>query len=220
MLGELRADDARFFTNEGRLQAEAALSRRRSSGILYREWKPRLLAGDRFQDVRDDGHSGRERVRPIAVLTPRQENGVGVENDAYTVVGDRIFLLGADYFTAVDVRIEQDSLEAFTQTQQNTSWMVADWCWRVMPASAANTIWLGANYVEPTRRPKRTSSIRDETPDWRDELLLTSAQILLFLEDDQLERLVATPIVDPGSLPRTWRTESVRGRRGGFCPYG
>ena len=92
---ELRADDARYFTNEGRLQAEGSLvildeaqgSSIENGNLVY------LLETD-FRDVSEmTVMTDANGVRPVAVLTPRQESESGVESDTYTVVGDRIFLL-------------------------------------------------------------------------------------------------------------------------------
>ena len=200
---ELRADDARYFTNEGRLQAEGSLvivdeaqgSSIENGNLVY------LLETD-FRDVSEMTVIADENgVRPIAVLTPRQENESGVENDAYTVVGDRIFLLGADYFTAVgDVRIEQDSLEAFADSAEyelDGSGLVLEGDARVL--SGTYDLVGRRITLSPPGAPENLIHARRNARLEGDELLLTSPQILLFLEDDQLERLVATPIVDPGS---------------------
>ena len=198
---ELRADDARYFTNEGRLQAEGSLvivdeaqgSSIANGNLVY------LLETD-FRDVSEMTVVADENgVRPVAVLTPPQENESGAENDAYTVVGDKIFLLGANYFTAVgDVRIEQDSLEAFADSAEydmGDSGLVLEGDARVLSGKydlVGRRITLSApGSVENLIHARRNARLEG------DELLLTSAQIFLFLENDQLERLVATPIVDP-----------------------
>tara|TARA_Y100001970_G_scaffold125512_1_gene155290 strand:- start:4053 stop:5600 length:1548 start_codon:yes stop_codon:yes gene_type:complete len=200
---ELRADDARYFTNEGRLQAEGSLvivdeaqgSSIENGNLVY------LLETD-FRDVSEMTVLADENgVRPVAVLTPRQEDEPGAENNAYTVVGDRIFLLGASYFTAVgDVRIEQDSLEAFADSAEydmDGSGLVLEGDARVLSGEydlVGRRITLSApDAPEDLIHAKRNAKLEGG------DLLLTSAQIFLFLENDQLERLVATPIVDPAS---------------------
>ncbi len=200
---ELRADDARYFTNEGRLQAEGSLvildeaqgSSIENGNLVY------LLETD-FRDVSEmTVMTDANGVRPVAVLTPRQESESGVESDTYTVVGDRIFLLGANYFTASgDVRIEQDSLEAFADSAEydmDASGLVLEGDARVLSGEydlVGRRITLSAPGA-PENRIHARRNARLEGGD----LLLTSAQIFLFLENDQLERLVATPVVDPES---------------------
>lgn len=200
---EMRADDARYFTNEARLQAEGSLvitdeeqgSSIENGNLVY------LLRTD-FRDIAEmTVETGVDGIRPIAVLTPTQEDQPDARDDKYKVVGDRIFLLGANYFTASgDVRIEQDSLSAFADSAEydpERSGLVLEGAARVLSADydlLGRTITLSApgsprNLIHAQKEARLTGG----------DVLLTSAQIFLFIENDQLERLVATPIADDTS---------------------
>ena len=233
---ELRADDARYFTNEGRLQAEGNLtivdaeqgSSIENGSLVY-------LLQTRFRDVAEmTVVTGADGVRPIAILTPPPaepdstlavpdstdlpgselrvqaapqddpggQPGPSPEPKPYRVVGDRIFLLGTGYFTASgDVEIEQDSLLAFADSAEydtEGSGLVLDGDARVVGNEydlVGRTITMSAPGSSSSRIHARRAARLEG-----DDLLLTSAQIFLFLENDQLDRLVATPIVGPAAI--------------------
>lgn len=233
---ELRADDARYFTNEGRLQAEGNLtivdaeqgSSIQNGSLVY-------LLQTRFRDVAEmTVVTGADGERPIAILTPPPpgpdstsalsdsteasetqlvvqppapddlsgEAGPSPEPKAYRVVGDRIFLLGTGYFTASgDVEIEQDSLLAFADSAEydaEGTGLLLDGDARVVGNEydlVGRTITMSAPGSASSRIHARRAARLEG-----DDLLLTSAQIFLFLENDQLDRLVATPIVGPAAI--------------------
>ena len=240
---ELRADDARYFTNEGRLQAEGNLtivddeqgSSIENGNLVY-------LLQTNFRDVAEmTVVTGADGVRPVAILSPPrpvqdstdtvpdstsalervtsgqpptpeiavqepadpdEETGSPPEPKPYRVVGDRIFLLGNGYFTASgEVEIEQDSLLAYADSAEydaEGTGLLLDGDARVVSDQydlAGRRITMSAPGA-PSRRIHARRAARLEG----DGLLLTSAQIFLFLENDQLDRLVATPIVGPAAI--------------------
>ncbi len=266
---ELRADDARYFTNEGRLQAEGKLTLvDREQGSSIENGSLVYLLQTAFRDVAEmTVVTGADGVRPVAVLTPpppaadtteferppppdpvviqyvevapdsmapdsiaqdsiTQESvtvevvdveqaepseaapgeepspGPPPEPKSYTVVGDRIFLLGTGYFTASgDVEIEQDSLRAFADSAEydtDASGLVLDGDARVLSAEydlIGRSITMSAPGASTSQiHARREAKLEGE------DLLLTSAQIFLFLQDDALERLVATPMVGPAAI--------------------
>lgn len=255
----MTADDARYFTNEGRLQASGSLrivdegqgSSITNGDLVY------LLQTD-FRDVAEmTVTTGADGIRPVAVLTPpppapdtastdamdeAPDAGepadtsalVGAANDStaaaeeatrptaaqvdvpeaatdpdvprdpptYTVVGDRIFLLGDGYFTASGtVEIRQDSLEAFADSAEydaEGSGLVLTGDARVV-SSTYDLVGRSITMSSPGGPRSLVHALREARLQG-DDLLLTSAQIFLFLQDDQLERLVATPIVGPAAI--------------------
>lgn len=213
---ELRADDARYFTNEGRLQAEGHVT------VVDEEQGSSIENGDlvyllqtSFRDVAEmTVTTGADGIRPVAVLTPPQPHGDSLtaaeptteeesgSAPAYRVVGDRIFLLGDGYFTASgDVEIEQDSLLAFADSAEydaEGTGLLLDGNARVLSNGydlVGRSITMSAPGADAS-----TIHARREARVEGDDLLLTSAQIFLFMQDDQLDRLVATPMVGPAAI--------------------
>ena len=256
---ELRADDARYFTNEGRLQAEGNLTLvDEGQGSSIENGSLVYLLQTSFRDVAEmTVVTGADGVRPVAVLTPPPpaadttkfsrlpppdstviqfpqvvpdsiiQDSVAVEvvdtaqaepvepapdeetppapeaePRSYTVVGDRIFLLGTGYFTASgDVEIEQDSLRAFADSAEydtNASGLVLDGDARVL-SSEYDLLGRSITMSAPGASTSQIHARREAKLEGED-LLLTSAQIFLFLQDDALERLVATPLVGPAAI--------------------
>ena len=198
----LRADEARYFSNQGRLQAEGHMSIRDegdSSSIENGD-----LVYLRQTDFRAEETmtvvTGSDEVRPRAILAPPAPDSSTDESspsEPYTVIGDRIFLRGASYFTAAgNVEIVRDSLFAFADSveyDQSFGDLLLEGRARVEGEDydlTARTITLGspasaANEVHAMREARLTG----------DNLLLTSAQIFVYLRDNELERLVATPMI-------------------------
>ncbi|MDX1495446.1 MAG: hypothetical protein R3253_15365, partial [Longimicrobiales bacterium] len=148
---EMRADRARYFTNEGRLQAQGNLlvvdeingSSIRDGELVY------LMETDFRETAEMTVTRGADGVRPRAVLTPPPDTAAadsaevsaeppGAEREAppagegaaarddsadsrepYTVVAERIYIRGQDYFSASgDVVIERDSLFAYADSAE------------------------------------------------------------------------------------------------------
>ena len=213
---ELTADDARYFTNEGRLQAAGHVT------VVDEEQGSSIENGDlvyllqtSFRDVAEmTVTTGADGIRPVAVLTPPQPHADSLTADepkteeesgpspAYRVVGDRIFLVGNGYFTASgDVEIEQDSLLAFADSAEydaEGTGLLLDGNARVLSNGydlVGHSITMSAPGADAS-----TIHARREARVEGDDLLLTSAQIFLFMQDDQLDRLVATPMVGPAAI--------------------
>ena len=213
---ELTADDARYFTNEGRLQAAGHVT------VVDEEQGSSIENGDlvyllqtSFRDVAEmTVTTGTDGIRPVAVLTPPQPHADSLTADeptteeesgsspSYRVVGDRIFLLGNGYFTASgDVEIEQDSLLAFADSAEydaEGTGLLLDGNARVLSNGydlVGRSITMSAPGADAS-----TIHARREARVEGDDLLLTSAQIFLFMQDDQLDRLVATPMVSPAAI--------------------
>jgi len=213
---ELTADDARYFTNEGRLQAAGHVT------VVDEEQGSSIENGDlvyllqtSFRDVAEmTVTTGADGIRPVAVLTPPQPHADSLTADeprteeesgsspAYRVVGDRIFLVGNGYFTASgDVEIEQDSLLAFADSAEydaEGTGLLLDGNARVLSNGydlVGRSITMSAPGADAsTIHARREARVEGE------DLLLTSAQIFLFMQDDQLDRLVATPMMGPAAI--------------------
>lgn len=202
---ELRSDEARYFSNEGRLQAQGHVTMRddaqgssiRNGDLVY------LLKTD-FRDREEmTVTTGRDGLRPVAVLSPPPAEDAepgAPPAEPYTVIGDRIFLLGSGYFTATGtVEIVRDSLLAFADSaeyDQEAGSLLLNGSARVEGSSyelEGRTITMGS--------PGAATSEVNATHGARlvgNDLLLTAARIVLFLEDDALQRLVAIPIARTG----------------------
>lgn len=205
---EMTADEARYFSNEGRLQAEGHVTVRddgegssiRNGDLIY------LLQTD-FRDQRSmTVTTGSDGLRPVAVLTPPADSadgpngsdsaGVPSRASPYTVVGDRIFLWGSGYFTASGtVEIVRDSLFAFADSaefDQAERGLVLEGAARVEGSTyelEGRTITMGA----PGSAENEVRAVRDARLSGQD-VLLTAARISVFLIDGALQRLVATPL--------------------------
>lgn len=233
-LRELRADDARYFTNEGRLQAEGNLTiTDEEQGSSIENGSLVYLLETSYRDVAEmTVVTGDDGLRPVAILTPARSEPArldpesdsiasagadgqdsvrtGVLEDVdppaqsppYRVVGDRIYLLGTGYFTASgQVEIRQDSLVAFSDSAEydpEGTGLLLDGDARVVSDEydlAGRTITMSPPGATGRKiHARRTARLEGE------DLLLTSAQILLFLDENRLDRLVATPIVGPAAI--------------------
>jgi lipopolysaccharide export system protein LptA len=198
---ELTAREARYFSNEARLQAsgnvvlvdEADGTSVRNGDLVY------LLESD-FRDVSEMTVTtvpGGER--PVAVLTPPTDEPAEGAPRPYTVVGDRIHTVGSGYFTATgDVEIVRDSMFAYadsTEYDEGGQGLVLVGSARV-EGSGYELTGRRISMSAPGADPTEIHALRDARLTG-DDLLLTSAQIFLYLRDDALDRLVATPIVRP-----------------------
>jgi len=224
---ELRADEARYFQPQGRLQATGNVS------LIDSEAGSTIEHGDLVlllvTDFRDEETmtvtTGDDGVRPVALLAPptgevepleadeiEEEEAPGEEEaqelplapqsppEPYTVVSDRMFLRGAGYFAAAGtVEIVQDSLLAFADSMEYDQEagdlrLVGE---ARLESDAyeleGQTITMGT----PGAQDSEVRAIRDARL-IGDDLELTSAQILMFLRDDALERLVATTLAGSG----------------------
>jgi hypothetical protein len=131
----------------------------------------------------------------FAVSDPMAETDT-VPPTPYTVVSDRMFLRGAGYFTATGtVEIVRDSLFAWADSAEygrEDGGLHLAGSARVESASyelVGETITMGAPEAGASEIHARRSARL-----LGDELELTSAQIIMVLLDDALERLVAIPL--------------------------
>lgn len=223
---ELRADEARYFSDQGRLQAQGHMS------IRDEQQGSSIENGDLVYLRRTDFRAeetmtvviGSDLLRPRAVLAaPAAPLDSAAPLDArvplrappepYTVVGDRIFLRGASAFTSAgDVEIVRDSLRAFADSadfDQGSGDLLLEGSARVEGTGyllEGRTITMKAqaesNEIHAVREARLTG----------DDLLLTAAQIFVFLRDNNLERLVAIPGSRGGPGPVTDSTEAARPR--------
>jgi hypothetical protein len=142
---------------------------------------------------------GADGRRPRAVLPPPPPDSATSPDEPappYTVVADRIFLEGDGYFAASgEVDITRDSLIA---SADSAEYQEADgYLYLTGSASveSASTELLGREIRIATPGSSETEirALR-EARLTGDDLLLTSAQIVVYLSDNTLQRLVATPL--------------------------
>ncbi|HET9949282.1 MAG TPA: hypothetical protein VFQ22_10200 [Longimicrobiales bacterium] len=209
---ELLADEARYFSDVARLQAQGHVR------VTNLEDGSVIEHGDlvylRVAEFRDEESltvtTGSDGIRPRATLHRDSGGAAGDEPRApYVVVGDRIFLRGSEYFTAVgDVVIEQDSLLAFADSAEQVQaleLLTLVGSARVQGTSyelVGRTIEIGTADGDASE----VRALRDAVLTGED-LLLTAPQIRLYLVDGTLERLVAVP------LPEAEGTEPEEGDR-------
>jgi len=236
---ELVADQARYFTNEGRLQAEGHMS------VRDDEQGSRIENGDLVYllqtDFRDEASmtvtTGADGLRPRAFLTPpdapaepdtavavrpdttvavdREEPDTTVVSDStrvtepaagdtvpptpYRVESDRMFLQGEGFFTAAgSVEIVRDSLFAFGDSavyDREAGDLVLEGSARV-DGEAYELVGRQIAMASPGAATSRIRALR-EARLVGEGFDLRAAQILVFLRDEALDRLVATPIARP-----------------------
>ena len=205
---ELRADTARYFSDLGRLQATGnVFVTDRADGSVIENGDLVYL---RLTDFRDEESitvtTGSDGIRPRAVMTPAVPDSV--PSDAalpgpYTVVGDRIVIHGGSYLTSVgDVEIERDSLFAFADSVEYdpaVDYLLLEGAARVVTDTnelVGRTITMGRPEAELSEIWARRDAVLTGQ-----DLRLTSPQILIFLNDGALDRLVATPMARAGDAP-------------------
>ena len=199
---ELRADEARYFSDLGRIQAEGNVSvRDEARGSSIENGDLVLLRQTDFRaEETMTVTTGADGIRPRATLAPaRDSSDLNADpGTPYTVVGDRIVLRGSSYFTSVgDVEIVRDSLFAFADSveyDQSLGYLMLEGSARVESESYnlwGRTIRIGL----PGAETSQVHALRDARLTGGD-LVLTSAQIIVFLRDNAFERLVATRLGD------------------------
>jgi len=210
---ELLADDARYFFDLGRLQAEGNVSLRdEAAGSSIRRGDLVLMLAN---DLRDEESmtvtTGADGLRPIAVLAPPTDSTALAADSLlaeprepetpYTITGDRIDLRGGSSFTSSGtVEIVRDSLVAFADSVEYDSSLGG-----LVLSGSARVVGEGYDLVGRTitmdspAGAARTLRSQRHAVLTGDDLLLTSAQIIVFMKDDALERLVAIPIARGGA---------------------
>lgn len=221
---QLFASEARYFTREGRLQASGnvrVIDEERGSTIENGDVVLLLPNGSREEEEMTV-RTGSDGIRPRAVMLPPAPApdtlSLTTDTDSleappdtvpptpYEVVSDRMEILGSGSFVAVGlVEIVRDSLFAWADSADydgQGGGLDLSGAARVESAAyrlAGETIRMGApGSAESTVEARRSARLTG------DGIELTAAMITMFLRDDALERLVATPIrptaaVGPGA---------------------
>lgn len=205
---EMRADDARYFSRVGRLQARGRLYVRDidqgstiENGELVYLRKTSFRAEEEMRVTR-----GRDRSRPKALLHVRPGvDTVSIDSAQaargpsepdtvpYEVEADRLFLRGDHYFSAGgDVVIERDSLVAHSDSaeyDQLAALMVLRGSARI-DASAYN---LAGRTIEMTVPDGRMRSVRalHEASLLGEDLDMRAPSIEIFLTEGEMDLLVA-----------------------------
>jgi lipopolysaccharide export system protein LptA len=212
---ELLADEARYFSNLGRLQAQGHLSvRDEAQGLSIENGALVYLRRTEFREEETmTVVTGTDGVRPKAILTPPPDstNLDADPGEPYTVVGDRIFLSGSSYFTSAGtVEIVRDGLLAYADSaefDQAEGDLLLEGSARV-EGDAYDLEGRTITMVSPHAATSEIQALRDARLASED-ILLTSARIVVFLRNDELERLVATSMdFDDGAPPDS--TEATR----------
>jgi lipopolysaccharide export system protein LptA len=203
---ELRADTARYFSDQARLQASGHVFIRNE--VDGSQVENGVLVYLRQAEFREEESmtvtTGPDGVRPRALVTPMASDSVGAGGTGqrpYAVVGDRIDLQGDAYFRSIgNVEITRDSLFAygdsaeFDQTED-----------RLVLVGSARIVSRGSELVGRTITMTAPGGDTSRIHAHEDALLvgegvrLTSPQIVVFLVDGALDRLVATPLARAGA---------------------
>lgn len=205
---ELLSDEARYFSNLGRLQAQGHVSiRDESQGSLIENGDLVFLreTEERAEETMTVT-TGADGIRPRAVLPPPASDGSDPSappGKPYEIVGDVIVLHGASAFTSVgNVEIVRDSLLAFADSVEydpELGYLLLEGSARIESSSydlRGRTITMST----PGAETSEVHAIRDARLTGND-LELTAAQIYVFLRNDEIERLVAIPITRDDGLP-------------------
>lgn len=212
--GELNADEVRYFSEQGRLQAYGHVFVQdtiqgftiQNGNLVY------LRATDFREESQMTVTIAADGIRPHAILrmkpaeprpkttepgVPESPELVDAEPDGwgspYVVDGDRIFRQGNSYFRATgNVEIERDSLNAFADSveyDQVAGRILLEGSARVDAPTydlVGRTITLGmdGDDIDEVR------AVGDAVLNG-DDLVLTSPEIRIYLLDDLLQRLVA-----------------------------
>ena len=208
--GELRADEARYFSEQGRLQASGNVFVQDTlEGFTIENGSLVYLRPTDFREeaeitvsITDD----LSRPRAILLMTsedaplanPESEEVLEVsEEDSldipYTVEGDRIFLRGGSYFYSVgDVMIERDSILAFADSVEYDGDEET-----VHLEGSAKVEGSNYNLVGKTidmvleANSLNTIAAHEEAILNGEDLTITSPEIRLYMDDGLLNRLVA-----------------------------
>ena len=208
--GELRADEARYFSEQGRLQASGNVFVQdtlegftiENGDLVY------LRPTDFRKDAEITVSVTDDLSRPHAILFMGSEETLGApEEDSldtpYTVEGDRIFLRGGSYFYSVgDVMIERDSILAFADSAEYDGDAET-----VHLAGSAKVETPNYNLVGKTidmvleANSLNTIAAHEEALLNGDDLTINSPEIELYMDDGLLNRLVAFSIPNEDGSP-------------------
>jgi predicted RecA/RadA family phage recombinase len=198
---ELRADQARYFSEVGRLQAQGNVR------VTNTEDGTQIDNGDlvylRVTDFRDQEEmtvvTGPDGIRPRALVRPAQPDSMPPDAEPgapYTIEGARIVLRGSAYFASTgDVRIERDSLFAFgdsAEYREPSDELVLVGSARVESGTytlVGRTITIGAAASDTTEIHARRDALLTG-PD----MVVNAPHITLQVANGAVERLVAVPL--------------------------
>ena len=217
---ELESDEARYYTRQGRLQAEGSVVVRdptqgtviEHGDLLY------LRRGDaRFEEeitVRTGRDGMRPRMSVVPEAAPPGTDTATVAEPAepaepagpptpFLVESDRIELRGQGYFKAIgDVRIDRDSVVAFADSAEYTRGsgsMVLDGSARVETADSdlsgrrIDLVLAGGEMEAATARGEAVLVGRD--------VRLEAPEIRIYLTEGRMERVVAVPLSEVPGAP-------------------
>jgi lipopolysaccharide export system protein LptA len=198
----LTSDQARYFSSVGRLQAQGhvhVVNSEDGSSIDHGDLVY-LRQTDRRPVEEITVTTGRDGIRPQAEIPPPEPDSAtatGGPPKPYTVVGDRIVLKGSNYFSSVgSVQIQRDSLVAFADSaeyQEDAGGLVMVGSARVESGSydlVGRTVTLGSPDESGT---SEVEALHDAVLTGKD-LRLVSPAIRLYVNDGEVDRLVAVPI--------------------------
>jgi len=211
---ELRADEARYFSNVGRLQAAGHLViRDRDQGSVVEHGDLVYLRETEFRDRETmTVTTGPDAVRPVATIAAERRGAGGARTtqpiDApgaegvYVVEGDEIVLRGGGSLRSIgSVVFRFDSVQAFADTLEHEE--ATDRVRLTGDARVeAEAYDLAGREIVMTSPGPSSREIRatGEAVLAGEDLLLTAPLIHLFAEDQRLERLVALPAARPDSV--------------------
>lgn len=204
---ELRSDNARYFSDQGRFQAEGRVF------ILDTTDGSSVRNGDlvylRVTDFRPEEEltvtTGGDGVRPEATFL-RSPPTEAVQEDAseiseratdqYQVTGDRIFIRGGSYLTSTgNTVIERDSLTAFADNavyDRSTDELLLDGKARVESSTydlVGQTIMMTSTEGESDEVRARIEAILTS-----ESLHVSAPEIVMYLDQGAVQNLVAIPI--------------------------
>ena len=201
---ELRSDEARYFSQQERVQAQGNVYvRDTGDGSVIEHGELVYLRQTDFRDQESMTFTtGSDGVRPVATIQSRTADSAGAAapvegpRSPYVVVADWIFLQSGERFEAAgDVEIERDSLLAYADSAEYDR--VSD---RVLLRGSARvdgpTYDLRGRTIDlltPDGATSEVHAVRDAVLTGSD-LVITSSQIRLYLTEGALDRLVATPL--------------------------
>ena len=205
---ELRSDNARYFSDQGRLQAQGRVvvidtadgSEVRNGNLVYL----------RVTDFRPEEEltitTGADGVRPEATFLrsqPTEEvreaeppDGSEPTGDHYKVTGDRIFIRGGSHLASTgNTVIERDSLTAFANRavyDRSTDELLLDGEARV----ESSTYDLAGQSIVMTTREDESDEVRARTEAslTSESLHVTAPEIVVHLDDGTVRSLVAIPL--------------------------
>ncbi len=215
---EMRADDARYFSQVARLQAVGHLFVRDfDQGSTIENGELVYLRRTSFRSEEQMTVTrGRDRARPKALLHMRPgEDTVSVDSAQatpsepdtvpYQVEADRLFLQGDRYFSAGgDVVIERDSLVAHSDSAEYDQ--VAALMTMLGSAHVEGSAYdLSGRTIEMAIESGQMRSVRalHEAQLVGDDLEMRAPSIHIFLVDGSMDRLVAIRLLPSDSAPPT-----------------